>query len=64
MSFKIKDKTIFITIRGIIVLILTVTLCILVLWERGDNYTKLFESVCLLALGFLFGKGEIDSDNK
>lgn len=64
MSFKIKDKTIFITIRSIIVFILTVTLCLLVLWERNEEYSKLFGNICLLALGFLFGKGENDSDNK
>lgn len=64
MSFKIKDKTIFITIRSIIVLVLTVTLCLLVLWERSPDYTKLFESVCLLALGFLFGKGEGENNDK
>lgn len=43
MSFKIKDKTIFITVRSIIVLIMIVTLCVLVLWGNETSYNKLFE---------------------
>lgn len=58
MSLKIKDKIIYITVRSVAVLILVCTLCVLVLWDRGDSYTKTFESVLLLAVGFWFGKGE------
>lgn len=60
MSFKLKDKTIFITVRSIIVLIMIVTLCVLVLWDRESTYNKLFESVLLIAVGYIFGRGETD----
>lgn len=60
MSFKIKDKTIFITVRSIIVLIMIVTLCVLVLWDKESTYNKLFESVLLIAVGYIFGRGETD----
>lgn len=60
MSFKIKDKTIFITVRSIIVLIMIVTLCVLVLWGNETSYNKLFESVLLIAVGYIFGRGETD----
>lgn len=60
MSFKIKDKTIFITVRSIIVLIMIVTLCVLVLWGNEPSYNKLFESVLLIAVGYIFGRGETD----
>lgn len=60
MSFKIKDKTIFITVRSIIVLIMIVTLCVLVLWDKDTTYNKLFESVLLIAVGYIFGRGETD----
>ena len=62
MSFKIKDKTIFITVRSIIVLIMTVTLCVLALWDRDTKYDKLFESVLLIAVGYIFGRGETDKN--
>lgn len=60
MSFKIKDKTIFITIRSIIVLVMIVTLCVLVLFDNNTEYGKLFESTLLIAVGYIFGRGEID----
>ena len=60
MSFKIKDKTIFITVRSIIVLIMVITLCVLVLWGNETSYNKLFESVLLIAVGYIFGRGETD----
>lgn len=60
MSFKLKDKTIFITVRSIIVLIMIVTLCVLVLWNKETTYNKLFESVLLIAVGYIFGRGETD----
>jgi hypothetical protein len=60
MSFKIKDKTIFITVRSIIVLIMIITLCVLVLWGNETSYNKLFESVLLIAVGYIFGRGETD----
>lgn len=60
MSFKLKDKTIFITVRSIIVLIMIVTLCVLVLWGNETSYNKLFESVLLIAVGYIFGRGETD----
>ena len=63
MSFKIKDKTVFITVRSIIVLLLVVTLCILVLWDSDDKYIKLFETTLLIAVGYLFGRGEIDKQD-
>lgn len=64
MSFKIKDKIINIAVRSIIVIILVTTLCLLVLWDRGDNYSKVFESVLLIATGYMFGRGESPDDNK
>lgn len=60
MSFKLKDKTIFITVRSIIVLIMIITLCVLVLWGNETSYNKLFESVLLIAVGYIFGRGETD----
>lgn len=60
MSFKLKDKTIFITVRSIIVLIMVITLCVLVLWGNETSYNKLFESVLLIAVGYIFGRGETD----
>lgn len=60
MSFKLKDKTIFITVRSIIVLIMVITLCVLVLWRNETSYNKLFESVLLIAVGYIFGRGETD----
>jgi hypothetical protein len=62
MSFKIKDKTIFITVRSIIVLIMIITLCVLVLWSNETSYNKLFESVLLIAVGYIFGRGETDKN--
>lgn len=64
MSFKLKDKVINIAVRSLIVIILVVTLCVLVLGDRGENYNKVFESVLLIAIGYLFGRGESDDDNK
>lgn len=64
MSFKIKDKIINIAVRSIIVIILITTLCLLVLWDRGDNYSKVFESVLLIATGYMFGRGESPDDSK
>jgi hypothetical protein len=64
MSFKIKDKIINIAVRSLIVIILIITLCVLVLWDKGENYSKVFESVLLIATGYLFGRGESTDDNK
>jgi hypothetical protein len=63
MSFKIKDKIINIAVRSLIVIILVITLCVLVLWDKGENYSKVFESVLLIATGYLFGRGESGDDN-
>lgn len=64
MSFKFKDKIINIAIRSLIVLLLVLTLCVLVLYDRSDSYNKIFESVLLIATGYMFGRGESDDDNK
>ena len=64
MSFKFKDKIINIAVRSLIVLLLVLTLCVLVLYDRSDNYNKIFESVLLIATGYMFGRGESDDDNK
>lgn len=64
MSFRIKDKTIFITVRSIIITMLVATLCVLVLWDKDESYMKLFESVLLIAVGFWFGRGETDENKK
>ena len=64
MSFKFKDKVINIAVRSLIVLVLVVTLCILVLGDRAESYNKAFESVLLIAIGYMFGRGESDDDNK
>ena len=63
MSFKFKDKIINIAVRSIIVLLLIMTLCVLVLYDRSDSYNKIFESVLLIATGYMFGRGESDDDN-
>lgn len=64
MSFKLKDKVINIAVRSLIVIILVVTLCILVLGDRAESYNKVFESVLLIAIGYMFGRGESDDENK
>ena len=64
MSFKIKDKVINIAVRSLIVLVLVVTLCILVLGDRAECYNKVFESVLLIAIGYMFGRGESDDEKK
>ena len=67
MSFKFKDKIINIAVRSIIVILLIMTLCILVIYDRydgADKYNKTFESVLLIATGYMFGRGESDDDNK
>ena len=64
MSFKLKDKTIFITVRSIIITMLISTLCVLVLREKNESYMKLFESVLLIAVGFWFGRGETDENKR
>ena len=60
MSFKIKDKTIFITVRSRVVLIMITTLCVLVLFGADASYSKLFESTLLIVVGYIFGRGETD----
>lgn len=64
MSFKFKDKIINIAVRSLIVMLLVLTLCVLVLYDRSDSYNKIFESVLLIATGYMFGRGESDDDNK
>lgn len=64
MSFKFKDKIINIAVRSLIVLLLVLTLCVLVLYDRSDSYDKIFENVLLIATGYMFGRGESDDDNK
>lgn len=64
MSFRFKDKTFNIAVRSLIVLLLVLTLCVLVLYDRADSYNKIFESVLLIATGYMFGRGESDDDNK
>lgn len=64
MSFRFKDKTFNIAVRSLIVLILILTLCVLVLYDRADSYNKIFESVLLIATGYMFGRGESDDENK
>lgn len=64
MSFKFNDKIINIAVRSLIVLLLVLTLCVLVLYDRSDSYNKIFESVLLIATGYMFGRGESDDDNK
>lgn len=64
MSFKFKDKIINIAVRSLIVVLLVLTLCVLVLYDRSDSYNKIFESVLLIATGYMFGRGESDDDNK
>lgn len=64
MSFRIKDKTIFITVRSIIITMLVATLCVLVLSDKDESYMKLFESVLLIAVGFWFGRGETDENKR
>lgn len=64
MSFRFKDKNFNIAVRSLIVLILILTLCVLVLYDRADSYNKIFESVLLIATGYMFGRGESDDDNK
>lgn len=64
MSFKFKDKIINIAVRSLIVVLLVLTLCVLVLYDRSDSYNKIFESVLLIATGYMFGRGESDDENK
>lgn len=64
MSFRFKDKTFNIAVRSLIVLLLVSTLCVLVLYDRADSYNKIFESVLLIATGYMFGRGESDDENK
>lgn len=64
MSFKFKDKIINIAVRSLIVVLLVLTLCVLVLYDKSDSYNKIFESVLLIATGYMFGRGESDDDNK
>lgn len=64
MSFKFKDKIINIAVRSLIVLLLVLTLCVLVLYDRSDSYNKIFENVLLIATGYMFGRGESDDENK
>ena len=64
MSFKLKDKVINIAVRSLIVLVLVVTLCILMLGDKAESYNKEFESVLLIAIGYMFGRGESDDPDK
>lgn len=54
MSFKIKDKTITITLMSIITLIVIVVFSILVLCDTTDKYTETFKNIVLVVVGSFF----------
>ena len=53
MSFKLKEKTIYLSLISLISVILVVTFAVLVLTDTA-SYTDTFKSVLLLVIGYLF----------
>lgn len=53
MSFKIKDKTIYMSLVSIVTLILTVTFCILT-FNNEREYAESFKTVIALVIGYFF----------
>ncbi|MCQ2088080.1 MAG: hypothetical protein MJZ37_08490 [Bacilli bacterium] len=64
MSFKIKDKTITITLMSIITLIVIVVFSILVLCDTKDTYTETFKNIVLVVVGSFFNNPFAQSSEK
>lgn len=64
MSFKIKDKTITITLMSIITLIVIVVFSILVLCDNDDTYTETFKNIVLVVVGSFFNNPFAQSDKE
>lgn len=64
MSFKIKDKTITITLMSIITLIVVVVFSILVLADNDDTYTETFKNIVLVVIGSFFNNPFAQSDKE
>ena len=53
MSFKVKDKTVYLSLMSLIALTIVVTFC-LVVYQNPAEYSETLKMVLMLVIGSLF----------
>ena len=67
MSFKIKDKTVYLSLMSLVTVIFAVVYIILALNDVTGTYTETTKNIVLVIVGAFFNNGtnlKTDGDNK
>lgn len=57
MSFKIKDKTVYLSLMSLVTVIFAVVYTILALNDDNGNYTETTKNIVLVIVGAFFNNG-------
>lgn len=57
MSFKIKDKTVYLSLMSLVTVIFAVVYTILALNDDNGNYTETTKNIILVIVGAFFNNG-------
>lgn len=57
MSFKIKDKTVYLSLMSLVTVIFAVIYCILALNDNSGTYTETTKNIVLVIVGAFFNNG-------
>lgn len=67
MSFKIKDKTVYLSLMSLVTIIFAAVYTILALNDTTGTYTETTKNIVLVIVGAFFNNGanlKTDGDNK
>ena len=65
MSFKLKDKTVYLSLMSLVTVIFAVVYTILALNDDHGNYTETTKNIVLVIVGAFFNNGSnIKTDDK
>jgi len=57
MSFKVKDKTVYLSLMSLVTVIFAVVYTILALNDDNGNYTETTKNIVLVIVGAFFNNG-------
>ena len=57
MSFKIKDKTVYLSLMSLVTVIFAIIYCILALNDNSGTYTETTKNIVLVIVGAFFNNG-------
>ena len=63
MSFKFKEKTIYLSLVSIITVIFSITFCIMMFYYECE-YRELFKTMIALIVGFFFNDNLVNNNNQ